>query len=145
MIVHPHAGDAHDVLGTTATIKLSSADTDGRAGVTEHTVPLNAGPPPHAHQHQDELFYVLDGTFDFVLGDPAVRHTATPGTWVHVPAGTIHASRGTSPLGHLLSIYLPAGGEQFFRELDIIDQTDPNAVQALAARHDMTFPAPVHG
>jgi quercetin dioxygenase-like cupin family protein len=142
MIVHPHIGDSHHVLGSTATIRLSSTDTDSRVGVVEHAVPLNAGPPPHAHQQQDELFYVLDGSFEFVLGDPAVWHPATPGTWVHVPAGTVHTSRGTSPLGHLLSIYLPAGGEQFFRDISTIDQSDMSAVLALAARHDMTFPAP---
>jgi quercetin dioxygenase-like cupin family protein len=142
MIIQPNAGDAHQVLGTTATIKLAGADTDRRLGVVEHAVPLNAGPPPHAHRKQDELLYVLDGTFDFVLGDPTAWHAATPGTWVHVPAGTIHTSRGTSSLGHLLSIYVPAGGEAFFREISTVDQTDMAAVLALAAHHDMTFPEP---
>jgi hypothetical protein len=56
--------------------------------------------------------------------------------------GTIHTSRATSPLGHLLSIYLPGGGKQFFRDIDTIDRTDVNAVLTLAARHDMTIPTP---
>jgi quercetin dioxygenase-like cupin family protein len=142
MIVHRSAGDVSDVLGTTATIKLSSADTNGRLAVVEHAVPRGAGPPPHIHEREDELIYVLSGTCEFVLDDPSVWLPATAGTWVHVPAGTIHTSRATSDTARLLSIYSPAGGEAFFREIDTVDQTDLSAVMALAARHGMSFPTP---
>jgi len=141
MIIHPAQGDAHHVRGTTATIKLAGADTNGRVAVVHHAVPRDAGPPPHAHEQEDELLYVIDGTFEFILGDPDVWHPATAGTVAYVPAGTRHTSRATSD-GHLLSIYTPAGGECFFRDIVTIDQTDMNAVLALAAHHGMTFPAP---
>jgi quercetin dioxygenase-like cupin family protein len=142
VIISPASGDSHNVLGTTATIKLSSSETNGHLAVILHAVPLNTGPPPHRHEHEDELLYVLDGTFEFILRDPSTWHPATQGTIVHVPAGTLHTSRATTDASQLLSIYTPAGGEEFFREIDTIDQTDLAAVLALASRHGMTFPAP---
>jgi quercetin dioxygenase-like cupin family protein len=87
MIIQPTAGDTHNVLGSTATIKLASEDTDGRLAVVEHAAPPHAGPPAHRHDHEDELLYVLEGTFEFVLDDPTEWHPAGPGTIVHVPAG----------------------------------------------------------
>lgn len=147
-LVHPHAADS-DVLGTTAinhrhqpppSSKLSSADTNSRVGVTAHAVALNAGPPARTRQHQDELFDVQDGTFEFVLGDPAVWHAAVRHLGAHPRGDQPHKPKRTP--GTLALLYLPAGGQQFFRDLDTIDQTDTAALQALAARYDMTFPAP---
>jgi uncharacterized cupin superfamily protein len=31
------------------------------------------GPPPHIHANEDESFYVLDGTFDILVGDRIVQ------------------------------------------------------------------------
>lgn len=142
MLIEPHAGESHHVLGTTATIKLDAQSTNGRLAAIEHTVPRHAGPPPHYH-NEDELLYVLDGTVEFILDDPDTWHPARPGTIVHVPAGTLHTSRATSATARQLSIYTPAGGEAFFREIDTIDQTDPAAVMALAQQHGMRFPTSI--
>jgi hypothetical protein len=48
----------------------------------------------------------------------------------------------TVPPARLPSIYTPAGGEAFFREIDTIDQSDLAAVMALAQRHGVSFPTP---
>lgn len=139
MLIQPDQGDSHNVLGSTATIKLDAHATDGRLAAVEHTSPRAAGPPPHYHQ-EDEFLYVLEGTFEFILDDPDTWHPAGPGTIVHAPAGTLHTSRATSDTARQLSIYTPAGGEMFFREIDHIDQTDLGSVMALAQRHGMSFP-----
>jgi quercetin dioxygenase-like cupin family protein len=136
MLIPPNAGDRHDVLGTSTVIKLSGLDTGGRLSVVEHRAPRDAGPPPHAHRDEDELLFVLEGTFDVVLGD--LEQAAGKGTWLHVPAGTIHTTRCRSDVGHLLSVYTPGGSEEFFREVGAIDQTDLSAVLALADQHGMT-------
>ncbi len=86
------------------------------------------------------LLYVLEGTFDVVLGD--LEQAAGEGTWLHVPAGTIHTTRCTSDVGHLLSVYTPGGSEEFFRQIGAIDQTDVSAVLALADQHGMTVAGP---
>lgn len=79
MIVHSDQGAVHAVLGAAATIKLSGDDTNGRLGVVEHSVPRDAGPPPHVHDRADEFLYVLSGRFEVIVGDPDERHTAEPG------------------------------------------------------------------
>ncbi len=57
---------------------------------------------------------ILEGEADLLLGED--RHQATPGTWIHMAAGTHHAIRATSPLTMLLLLLrdpsgAPAGGE----------------------------------
>jgi hypothetical protein len=74
------------------------------------------------------------------LGD--LEQAAGEGTWLHVPAGTIHTTRCTSDVGHLLSVYTPGGSEEFFRQIGAIDQTDVSAVLALADQHGMTVAGP---
>ncbi len=130
------------MLGTTVTIKLSSEDTNGRLAAVEHSVPRQAGPPPHIHHLEDELFYVLEGEFEFALGDPSDWQPAPAGNWVFVPAGMAHASRCVSDHGRLLSIYAPGGAEAFFCEMETIDQSDQAAVLALADKHHMSVLAP---
>jgi quercetin dioxygenase-like cupin family protein len=138
MFVPSSAGVPHHVLGSTARIKLSSQDTRGRLAVVEHQVPRDAGPPLHVHRHEDELLYVLAGSFEITLGDPSRHFSAERGSWLHVPRDTPHTTICTSDTGHLLSIYTPGGSETFFSEIATIDQTDPAAVLALADRHGMT-------
>lgn len=130
------------MLGTAATIKLASEDTNGSLGVVVHDVPNGAGPPPHIHDRADELLYVLQGTFDLILEDPDTWQHAGPGTIAHVPAGTLHTTRASSDNARLLSVYTPGDDAAFFRDIDTIDQTDINAVMALAQHHGMSFPTP---
>ena len=60
------------------TLKASGEETGGALGFHEATTPPGFGPPRHIHYGCDELFYVLEGEFDFLLGDRIVR--AAPGT-----------------------------------------------------------------
>ncbi|MCG3208899.1 MAG: hypothetical protein FOGNACKC_02512 [Anaerolineae bacterium] len=45
--------------------------------------------PEHQHEHQDEIFDVLDGEGTFVLNGEEIRFT--PGMTICVPAATRHA------------------------------------------------------
>ena len=47
--------------------------------------------PPHVHQDVDEVFYVLDGEVEFLIGDK--RRAARKGALVFVPRGTVHGFR----------------------------------------------------
>jgi quercetin dioxygenase-like cupin family protein len=78
-------------------------------------VPPDGGPPPHIHQHEDETFYVLEGTPTFLLGDD--RFVAATGDFVNVPKGVVHNFRNLSdePLRMILT-FTPAGIERFFEE-----------------------------
>jgi mannose-6-phosphate isomerase-like protein (cupin superfamily) len=50
--------------------------------------PGQPGPGPHAHAANEELFYVIDGTMTFQVGDRNVD--AVAGTFLRIPAGVVH-------------------------------------------------------
>jgi quercetin dioxygenase-like cupin family protein len=78
--------------------------------------PGSPGTPPHLHRATDEGFYVLEGTFDFQVGDQTFE--VPTGTFVFVPRGLEHAfwNEGT-PEARLLSTVSPPGFESYFEEL----------------------------
>ena len=86
---------------------ISGEQTQGRYSVMEQLMPAAAGPPPHIHDHGDEIFYILDGELTMQLDQQVV--VATRGQMVRVPAGTSHAFVVTSETARILNFYEPAG------------------------------------
>jgi mannose-6-phosphate isomerase-like protein (cupin superfamily) len=70
--------------------------------------PGREGPSAHAHDDEDDAFYVLDGELRFVVDGREV--SAPAGTFVLVPPGVVHTFRNptTSPV-RMLNIHAPAG------------------------------------
>jgi mannose-6-phosphate isomerase-like protein (cupin superfamily) len=142
-------GEGRVIPGPEAlTVKATAADTGGAVGVLEATSEPGFGPPRHIHHSCDELFYVLGGEFEILVGDERVR--AVPGSFVMVPRGTVHAPRvvGTEP-GRVLVIFVPGGAEGVFDELaalaaEIGGPPDPadERLLAIIARYDSTFVGP---
>lgn len=85
------------VVGDSVKFIATGEDTGGQYDLFDAYVPPNVGTTPHIHLKQDEGFYILDGQVEFQLDD--TTFTATPGTFVNVPKGHIHAYRnlGTEP------------------------------------------------
>jgi mannose-6-phosphate isomerase-like protein (cupin superfamily) len=40
---------------------VSGEQTNGQYSLMEQLMPTAAGPPPHVHDHGDEVFYIRDG------------------------------------------------------------------------------------
>ena len=109
-------GEGRTIPGTdTLTLKATSEQTGGSMGVLEATSPPEYGPPRHIHYSSDELFYVLEGEFLFLVGERQI--SAMPGAFVFIPRGTIHAAKviGNKP-GKVLTAYVPGGLERSFEE-----------------------------
>jgi len=72
--------------------------------------PGKPGPGAHAHEANEELFYVVDGTMTFLVGD--VYIDATAGTFLRIPAGVVHdfENRTTEPAA-ALNVFIPGGFE----------------------------------
>jgi mannose-6-phosphate isomerase-like protein (cupin superfamily) len=90
------------LFGDLCTIKFA-----GEAlSVTEVKAFPQNGPPPHIHRREDESFWVLDGDFSVMLGQQML--TAGPGTFVHVPKGTLHTYKniGRAP-GRMIVMLTP--------------------------------------
>ena len=84
------------------------------------TIAPKSGPPTHIHQAEDEFFYVVNGEFNFKLGDRVVSAPAR--SIVFVPRGIAHTFQnvGTEP-GVLLAGVTPGGFEKMFAERQGVD------------------------
>jgi DNA-binding transcriptional MerR regulator/quercetin dioxygenase-like cupin family protein len=93
--------------------KVSGRDTDGAMCVFEFTG--SGGGPRHLHFEQDEWIYVIQGEFEFQVGDKHLRLGA--GESVFLPRKVAHIWGCVSARpGKILNVYQPAGRmEEFFR------------------------------
>ncbi len=130
------------------TVKASGQETGGAIGFLEGTSPPGIGPPRHIHHACDEIFYILDGEFEFAFGEELVR--ATPGTVVFIPRGTVHAPKVVSEKpGRVLVAFTPGGAERAFDEIAELasapggDGTpDPVKTQCVVLKYESEFVGP---
>lgn len=103
----PGEGEALWFLDNLLTIKASRVG-GSPFGLLENAMPADSHTPFHAHDREDEAFYVLEGSMTVYLeGGRKVR--ATPGTYIHIPAGSGHGFR-TNAATRVLVL---CGGEGF--------------------------------
>jgi mannose-6-phosphate isomerase-like protein (cupin superfamily) len=107
-------GEAFWVLGMLETIKISSADTDGRYGLVEVVARAGDGPPWHVHHEEDEWFYALEGTWTVYVGDEQVD--LTPGSFAFGPKGVPHTFVAETEGAKVLVGLAPVMFEGFIRE-----------------------------
>lgn len=93
-------------------LKTSARETNGAFEVFELVGPM--GPPPHIHREREEYFCVVEGLYEFTLGEETVE--AGAGSVVFIPRGTRHAITPKTP-GKAFVFVSPAGLEGFFEEL----------------------------
>lgn len=95
-------------------VLASAGQTDGELGIIIIEGKTGEGPGPViTHAKEAESWYVLEGTFDFHIGDETFE--AGPGTFVSVDAGQVHGFNNKTD-GKLLVIFNPGGYEQFFAD-----------------------------
>jgi quercetin dioxygenase-like cupin family protein len=109
-------GEGRTIPGTDAmTLKATAEQTRGSIGFLEATSSPGYGPPRHIHRSHDELFYILEEEFLFLVGERQVN--APPGSFVFIPRGTVHAVKVVGPEpGKVLIAYIPGGLEHSFEE-----------------------------
>lgn len=124
------------IVGEQITV-LASGDKTGNYEVFLQQGPEGSGPPPHSHPW-DESFYVIKGEVTMGLGE--ATHTATPGTFVHIPAETVHWFRFGSGGAELVSMTSRLGASKMFtdfaREISPT-HPDPEKLAEIGARHGL--------
>lgn len=95
-----------------AVFKADGPETADRYSVSEWTVaPRSAGPGPHAHEENDEIFLVTEGAMAVRVGENWVQ--AERGTFLRIPAGVIHDFENrTDRPATLFNVFIPGGFEQ---------------------------------
>ena len=142
VIVNAEDGARLRVVGDVIRVLASASQTGGGYEIFEMEAPEGSGPPPHAHPWA-EAYVVIDGTAEVTI--EGAKLPATPGCFFHIPAGTIHGYRITSPRAKFVVITSPAGASGFFTELDAETAgscEDMGKVVAVALKHGFTLPPP---
>jgi quercetin dioxygenase-like cupin family protein len=132
---------ALDVVGEKITVLASSEDTHGYELFFQDGT-RGTGPPPHSHDW-DESFFVLNGDIRFGFDDREML--ATPGTLVHLPAGTQHWFRFESDRAQMLSVTgSGSGAAAFFTQVDadVRDGSDLVGLAAVADEHGVEIAPP---
>ena len=99
--------------------------------------PGTAGPVPHRHSREDELWYILEGQLEFRIGERGERtFVAGPGETVFGPRGIPHTFRavGTIPARYVF-VVAPAGLEKFFAERAALGKEIPTTDPSYAGRY----------
>ena len=119
-------GKALWVAGDLITFKVVGEDTGGAFILGEEVSPPGGGPPPHVHHREDEIFCVLEGKYEFLVGEGAIR--ASAGSVVYGPRNVPHTFKnvGTTP-ARMLAFITPAGFEDFLEEVgeEATDRSSP--------------------
>ena len=124
-VVRAPEGRALNVLGDRMTVKLTGEDTEGQFTLIEENNEPGVGIPMHVHEHEDEVFRVIEGELEMHIGDETVR--LGPGDTAFGPRGVPHAWRvvGDGPAKVDLSVF-PAGLEAMFEELSQLPEGPPD-------------------
>jgi mannose-6-phosphate isomerase-like protein (cupin superfamily) len=101
IVLKPGAGRAYRMGRLDAVFKADGDESAGRYSISEWWLePKTKGPGVHSHD-EDDVFYVLEGTMSFFVGERWLD--AEKGSFVLVPGGTPHdfENRGDARAGML--------------------------------------------
>lgn len=142
LFVPPGEGDFVRIRDTKqTTFKLTTSDSDGEFGLFEHRMAAHAsGARAHVHRNTTEMFYVLKGEVEFVVGDR--KEVGTPGAFAYIPPDAPHGftNVGAEEATLLIMFYPLNNREEYFRGLQWLtrDGRDPSMEELVEhmARYD---------
>jgi quercetin dioxygenase-like cupin family protein len=133
-------GTKFNILGHEVTVKLRSRDGNNNY-VFELITPPGSGIPPHVHQNEDEVLYMLEGEFDVTIGGEVFK--ATKGDCLNFVRNIPHAYTNTGTTDAKTLWYVSPGNsfEEFFGELSQFHPgpQDMEKFNALCGRYGMKF------
>ena len=122
-VVAPAAREVLDVFG-------ARMEVLGEAGMfaAEHVVPPGYLVPPHAHEADDEMFWMLDGRLT-LLG-PEGERVARAGDCVHLPRGSVHGFRNDEAADVRFLVICTPGVQaaEMFRHFDRAGRAAPGGL-----------------
>lgn len=127
------------VFGEPVEILISSKESGGGATTFTQVSPPGGVPPAHSHTNEDEIFYVLEGEYEFLLNGN--RRKLASGDAIHASRGSIHTFRnvGTAE-GKLLIVTVPGGFEKYLEEISPLSiPQDMERLVEISTRYGISF------
>jgi len=133
IVLQPFEGEKRLFKIGLMTFKAPSSKTDGQFAFIETQLPPGSNVERH-HHPEAEMFYIVEGLFDFWIGDMSAPVSCGPGAFICVPPEMEHAFANTGTrAGRIFGMLAPGshnGLESFFRTMSI-PITDVNEVPDL--------------
>lgn len=113
-VVRPGEGETFRVGGDSITFKTLNQDIPGELSFIEITAAPQSGPA--LHKHPPEVFYILDGEFEFYGSRPEDTIKAKSGDLIHIPSDAPHAYKnvGKTPGKYLIVTSTVGNPEQLW-------------------------------
>ncbi|GLU43604.1 cupin domain-containing protein [Allomuricauda sp. NBRC 101325] len=139
-IIKETEGNVLNVIGDIQTHKVSGKDTGNQIVEWVSNVDPGVGIPPHIHTKEDEIFRVIKGEVEIMVGGKTTLLKA--GDIAFAPRDVVHAWKvvGTEK-AQMISSAFPAGIEIMFAELAALPPGPPDfgKVTEICAKQGINF------
>ncbi len=142
-IVTPEQAEPIKPFGLDMNVLLTTEATRGAISVIMGWHKPGEGPPDHVHFNQEEVFFIVEGTYELIVGDRT--STVGPGTIVFIPRNVVHRFRNVGDTtACMLDWSLPGGQDQYFKAISDLAASDGftgEKALEISKQFDTHFPA----
>ncbi len=122
--------------GAQVIVHADASDTNGSLAALEMRAVAGHEPPMHIHENEDEIFIVVEGKMKVINGSEECILSA--GQSAIVKRGTPHTFQILTRELRTITLFTPAGMEEFFRAL-AGDAPSFGKMAQVAAQHGSRF------
>lgn len=107
-------------LGGLRNVILSSKETDGDIYLVQGIMPKGSAVPLHIHELEDEIFHVMEGNVELILGEKTIK--GKKGDIIYLPRGIKHGIKTVgNETAKVLNYVIPGKNfEEFFNKMNEI-------------------------
>ena len=142
-IVKPEQALPIKPFGLDMKVLLTTEATDGAISVIMGCHKPGEGPPDHVHFNQEEVFFIVEGSYELTVGDQT--STAGPGTIVFIPRNVVHRFKNVGDTtACMLDWSLPGGQDHYFKAISDLAAGDGftgEQVMEISKNFDTNFPS----
>ncbi len=139
-IIKENEGTILNVLGDIQTHKFGGNETGNQIVEWVSDVSPGVGIPPHIHSKEDEIFRIIKGQVEFMIGGKTIVLKA--GDIAFAPRNVVHTWKviGNEKAKMIVSAF-PAGIEMLFKELARLPSGPPDfeKVAQICEKYGITF------
>jgi mannose-6-phosphate isomerase-like protein (cupin superfamily) len=142
-IVPPEQAPMIKPFGIDMRVLLTTKATGGATSVIMAWHKPGEGPPDHVHFGQEEMFFIVEGIYELIVGDQTTAIGS--GTIVFIPRNVVHRFKNIGlTTACMLDLSLPGGQDHYFTAISELtasgDFTSEKAI-AISREFDTNFPA----
>jgi len=142
-IIKPEQALPIKPFGLDMKVLLTTEATGGAISVIVGRHKPGEGPPDHVHFTQEEVFFILEGTYELTVGGQTA--TAGPGTIVFIPRSVVHRFKNVGDTtACMLDWSLPGGQDRYFKAISDLAADDgftSEKATEINRKFDTSFPA----